>query len=188
MVIDRLGLAGIEVVPPTPRIIDNLAARNIHITDAPLTDLPMGRAEGGIYGAILEELTASDHCDAVIAVQGSTAAYSEESVRERILAARRGDKPLAVFLGPRASESLRVLQEGGVAAFRTPEACADAVRAYCDWCAPHAPVSGKPEQMAVLRRAVAAAGRGILSERAAATLLTSIGVPFCAIPGHPIGT
>jgi len=177
MVIDRLGLAGIDIVAPTPRIIANLAARNIHITDAPLTDLPMGRAEGGIYGAILEEFTASDHCDAVLAVQGSTAAYSVESVRDRILAARRGERPLAVFLGPRARESLRVLQDGGVAAFRTPEGCADAVRAYCDWRAPLPPTCATPEQMIELNRAVAAAGRGNLSEHAAATLLASIGVP-----------
>lgn len=186
MVIDRLGLAGIELVPPTRQIIEKLAAKDIHISAAPLTDLPMGRAEGGIYGAILEELTASDHCDAVVAVQGSTAAYSEESVRERILAARRGEKPLAVFLGPRAGESLRVLQEGGVAAFRTPEACADAVRAYCDWRAPLPPVAGEPKQMAVLRRAVAAAERGILGELAAATLLGNIGVPF--VPAQVIGS
>jgi len=178
MVIDRLGIAGVDVVPPTPQIISNLAAKNIPITDATLTDLPMGRAEGGIYGSILEELTASDHCDAVVAVQGSTAAYSAESVRERVLAAPRGDKPLAVFLGPRAGESLRVLQEGGVAAFRTPEACADAVRAYCDWRAPQPLISGKPQQIVALDRAVAAAGRGTLSERAAATLLSRIGVPF----------
>ncbi len=177
MVIDRLGLAGIDIVAPTPRVIANLAARDIPITDAPLTDLPMGRAEGGIYGAILEELTASDHCDAVLAVQGSTAAYSVESVRDRILAAQRGERPLAVFLGPRAGESLRVLQDGGVAAFRTPEACADAVRAYCDWRAPLSPVRATPDQRIALDRAVAAAGRGILSEHAAATLLASIGVP-----------
>jgi len=178
MVIDRLGLAAIDVVPPTPQIIRNLAAKNIQITDATLTDLPMGRAEGSIYGSILEELTASDHCDAVIAVQGSTAAYSEASVRERVLTARRGDRPLAVFLGPRASESLRMLQDGGVAAFRTPEACADAVRAYCDWRAPQPPISGEPEQITALNRAVAAAGPGTLSERAAAMLLSNIGVPF----------
>ena len=178
MVIDRLGLAAIDVVPPTPQIIGNLAAKNIQITDATLTDLPMGRAEGGIYGSILEELTASDHCDAVIAVQGSTAAYSEASVRERVLAARRGDRPLAVFLGPRASEALRMLQDGGVAAFRTPEACADAVRAYCDWRAQQPPVSGELEQITALKRAVSAAGPGTLNERAAATLLSNMGVPF----------
>jgi acyl-CoA synthetase (NDP forming) len=65
-----------------------------------------------------------------------------------------------------------------VAAFRTPEACADAVRAYCDWRAPQSPVSGDALQIVAVNRAVAAAGRGTLSERAAATLLSNIGVPF----------
>jgi len=71
-----------------------------------------------------------------------------------------------------------VLQEGGVAAFRTPEACADAVRAYCDWRAPQPLVFGEADQIIALNRAIAAAGRGALSERAAATLLSTIGVPF----------
>jgi acyl-CoA synthetase (NDP forming) len=37
---------------------------------------------------------------------------------------------------PQADESLKLLADAGIAAFRTPEACADAVRAYLDWHAP----------------------------------------------------
>jgi len=35
MVVDQLGLAGIEVVPPAQPVIDELAGKGIHITDAP---------------------------------------------------------------------------------------------------------------------------------------------------------
>jgi acetate---CoA ligase (ADP-forming) len=47
-------------------------------------------------------------------------------------------KPLAVFLSPQADASLKLLHDAGVAGFRTPEACADAIRAWRDWRTPAA--------------------------------------------------
>jgi len=179
MVLDRLGLAAIELVPPPPALIARLAAKKIRISDAGLIDLPMGRADQGAYAAILAELMTSDHCDAVIAVQGSAATYTPEVMHSRILATLRGSKPLAVFVPPRADQALRILQEGGVAAFRTPESCADAVRAYFDWRAPREPVSTTAHTRSMVAQAVRSAGRGVLNAYDAARLLAAIGVP-CA--------
>ena len=178
MVIDRLGLANIDIVPPTPAIIENLAKKKIRITDAPLIDLPMGRAEGGAYSTILSELLHSDQYDAVLAIQGSNATYMPEVMQERILSAQRGMKPLAVFIGPRAETALKILQDGGVAAFRTPEACADALRAYCDWREPASPIVIDPDRMNALRYSVHNAARGVLNEYDSARLLAGIGIPF----------
>ncbi|MGH8666041.1 MAG: acetate--CoA ligase family protein [Burkholderiales bacterium] len=178
MVVDRLGLSGIALVPPPARVVENLSARRIRTTDARVIDLPMGRADGGAYAAVLDQLIASDHCDLVLAVQGSNAAYSPESVRERVLAAKRGGKPLAVFVGPRAERALSLLEEQGVAAFRTPEACASAIQAYLDWHAPQ-PRASVPETLArVLRAAIRAAGGGWLNEYEAAKVLAAVGIPF----------
>lgn len=178
MVVDRLGLSGIEVVPPPPQVISSLAAQGISISDAPLTDMPMGRAEGPVYPAILNALLESDHCDAVIAVQGSTASHKPESVRTRVLAARLGSKPLANFLGPSANEALGILQQAGVAGFRTPESCADAVRAYCEW---RAPLVHPPADDATVARVDAALhslrGRAV-NEHEAAGALATLGIPF----------
>src|SRR5205814_4668185 len=55
---------------------------------------------------------------------------------EPILGAKRAAKPLAAFLTPQAERSLVLLAEQGIAAFRTPEACADAFAAYFSWRAP----------------------------------------------------
>jgi acyl-CoA synthetase (NDP forming) len=180
MVVDQLGLAGIEVVPPPQAMIDELAGKGIHITDAPLTDLPMGKADGPVYPTLTRALYASDHCDAIIAVQGSTAAQRPDSVRERTLEAGRGPKPLASFLGPAANEALGILQRGGAAAFRTPEACADAVRAYCEWRAPllHPPVDDAVK--AKLDAALQALSGTAVNERAAAQLLGTLGIPLAA--------
>src|SRR5690606_17108417 len=117
MVLDRLGLAGIEAAPPPPAMVDRLAARRIRIHPSPVIDLPMGRADGGSYAAVLDVLLASEHCDVVLAVLGSNATHAPQSVRERILAAKRGAKPLAVFAAPRARRALALLQAHGVAAF-----------------------------------------------------------------------
>lgn len=136
MIVDRLGQAGDEIPAPPEKLKVELAEKGIDISDSPLIDLPMGASEGGRYATVLSGLLASDHCDAVISVIGSTASSRPQILVERILCAERTDKPLAVFLAPHAEEGLRLLQEAGVAGFRTPESCADAVHAYLNWRAP----------------------------------------------------
>ncbi len=184
MVADRLGVAGIELVPPPARVVENLAARRVRIRPTPMIDLPMGRADGGAYAAVLDALLASDHCDLVLAVQGSNATFTPESVRDRVLAARRGAKPLAVFVGPRAERALLLLQEHGVAGFRTPESCAAAIQAYVDWRAPQAPAPVPPDLARILRAALEAAGGGWLNEHEASKLLAAVGIacaPACVV-------
>jgi acyl-CoA synthetase (NDP forming) len=151
MVVDRLGTLGAEVVAPSPVVIERLAAKDIPVAPVPLTDIPMGRSEGGRYTAILGELLASDHCDAVVSVVGSSSRNTQVIVERVLNAGSRGAKPLAVFLAPRAEEGLALLEENGVAGFRTPETCADAVNAYLGW---RAPVERGPRA----DREVAAAG------------------------------
>jgi acyl-CoA synthetase (NDP forming) len=43
---------------------------------------------------------------------------------------------MAAFLAPHAETSLGLLTNAGVAGFRTPESCADAIRAWRDWTPP----------------------------------------------------
>lgn len=120
-VVDRLGLSGIETVAPG--------------SDAPIIDLTMA-ATPQKYAATLEELLASPECDAVLAVVGSSAQFHPQLAVEPILAAKRAAKPLAAFFTPHAEGSLKLLAQAGIAAFRTPEACADAFAAYFSWRSP----------------------------------------------------
>ena len=122
-VVDRLGLSGIETVAPG--------------SDAPIIDLTMA-ATPQKYAATLDALLASPECDAVLAVVGSSAQFHPQLAVEPILAARRAAKPLAAFFTPHAEASLKLLAAAGIAAFRTPEACADAFAAYFSWRAPRA--------------------------------------------------
>lgn len=175
MIADRLGALG-DIVPEPPAALrTRLADAGIEISDSPLIDLPMGTGEGGRYARILTELLESDHCDAVISVMGSSARSKPEMICERVTGARLGAKPLAVFLAPQADECLGMLHAAGVAGFRTPESCADAMHAYLRWRAPaSAPQVPEPELAAA--RDVAESGGG-WDERRAGELFAAIGVP-----------
>ena len=135
-VVDRLGLFGVDVVPPTDTVVNNLARKNITIPRTRLTDLTLAGARKEIYSAVLNELLASGHNDLVLAVVGSSAALHPQIAIEPIAEASSQGKPLAAFLAPHAETSLGLLATAGVAGFRTPESCADALRAWRDWAAP----------------------------------------------------
>ena len=135
-VVDRLGTFGVDVVPPSDKVVENLAQKKITIPRTRLTDLTLAGAKKEIYSAVLNELLASDHADLVLAVVGSSAALHPQIAIEPIAEAPRLGKPLAAFLAPHAETSLGLLASAGVAGFRTPESCADAIRAWRDWRAP----------------------------------------------------
>jgi acyl-CoA synthetase (NDP forming) len=122
-VVDRLGLLGIETVSPDGK--------------SPIVDLTMA-ATPQKYRQVLEQLLDWAGCDAVLAAVGSSAQFHPEFAVEPILGAKQTDKPLAAFFTPHAERSLALLAERGIAAFRTPEACADAFAAYFAWRAPRA--------------------------------------------------
>jgi len=188
-VVDRLGLAGVEVVPPTDAVVESLAQKKIVINRARLTDLTLAGARKEIYSGVLNALIASDHCDLVLAVVGSSAQYQPHIAIDPILEAQRDAKPVAVFCAPQADASLALLAENGIAGFRTPEACADAIRAWRDWRAPvDPPVPDAPRAAAA---AAAIRNRPRLNELEACRAFEALGVPCAAsevitTPGDPV--
>jgi len=154
-VVDRLGLAGIELVGPRP--------------DAPIHDLTM-TATPQVYRETLEKLLASEECDAVLAAVGSSAQFHPQLAVEPILSVSVKSKPLAVFMTPHAERSLALLAEKGIAAFRTPEACADAFAAYFSWTSPR-------QGTGLDEREVAFPGKGEVSEDPF-RLIEALGIPI----------
>ncbi len=174
-VVDRLGTLGVEIVPPTDRIIANLARKKVRIGKARLTDLTLAGAKKEIYSAVLNELLASDHCDLVLTVAGSSAQFQPQIAVEPIIAAQPKTKPLAVFLAPHADASLALLRDAGIAGFRTPEACADAIRAWRDWNAPLAAPVPDAGRIAQAQRLLGHSRR--LNEIEACKIFAALGVP-----------
>lgn len=152
MVVDRLGLAGHHLVGPPEEMRAALAAGGIAIPEAPLIDLPMGASGPVPFGSTLQAMDAADHADALLAVLGSSARNQPERALAHIRPVRR---PLAVFCAPQADAALALFAAQGIAAFRTPEACADALGAYLAWRAPAMAPDAKlpPDAAALLARA-----------------------------------
>ncbi len=175
MVVDGVGLRGDAVVGPTPEMRARLAAQGTVISDAPLIDLPMGGGKGQ-YTTVLKELVASDHCDAVVAVLGSTARLRPTQVNENVLDVYDGSKPIAVFAAPQADEAIRICDEAGVAAFRTPETCADALHTFLNWRAPK-PVEAVPvDAWRKAADALYAVGAPRLDEAQACEVFAALGI------------
>ncbi len=156
-VVDRLGMFGIETFAPNSR--------------SPIVDLTM-TATAEQYTAVLDDLLASPQCDGVLAVVGSSAQFHPQLAVEPIMGSKNNAKPLAVFLTPHAERSLALLAEHGIAAFRTPEACADALAAFFAWRSPLArAAAASTEWPPDLPR------RGPLDEAQAFVLFASLGIP-----------
>ncbi|HEV7822091.1 MAG TPA: CoA-binding protein, partial [Burkholderiales bacterium] len=176
-VVDRLGTFGVEVVPPSDLVVENLAQKKITIPRTRLTDLTLAGAKKEIYSAVLGELLKSDHADLVLAVVGSSAALHPQIAIEPIAEAERGGKPLAAFLAPHAETSLGLLSNAGVAGFRTPESCADAIRAWRDWTPPiETPASDKTRLAAAMTLMTAMPGLQI-NEFDACKVFAALGIP-----------
>ena len=162
-VVDRLGMFGIETVAPNSK--------------SPIIDLTM-TATAEQYTAALDDLLASPQCDGVLAVVGSSAQFHPQLAVEPIVRSKRNAKPLAVFLTPHAERSLALLAGRGIAAFRTPEACADALAAFFAWRPPRTrTASACAEWPPDLPR------RGRLDEARAFALFSSLGI---AVAEHAI--
>ena len=154
MVVDRLGLASVSFAPPPPPVINRMITLDLRIGEGPVIDLTMAGARPDVYGPVLKDLIASDDSDVVVPVVGSSAQFRPEvAVSPIITEAKQGVKPVAVFCVPEAGESLKALAEAGIAGFRTPESCADAVRAYLDWRAPAAQPSPRVATKAAVETA-----------------------------------
>jgi acyl-CoA synthetase (NDP forming) len=179
-VVDRLGTMGVEVVAPPAELVDGLAERGVTIPPGPLTDLTHAGTRADVYGAVLDELIASDHCDLVLAIAGSSAQFQPEiSVGPLIRAAK--DKPVAAFLAPHAEAGLAQLADAGVAGFRTPESCADAIKAWVNWTAPAgAGLDTDPTVVESATRALEVFAGRRPNELESAAVFDALGVPTAA--------
>jgi acyl-CoA synthetase (NDP forming) len=176
-VVDRIGTYGVDVVGPTDALVAALAQKNIIISKSRITDLTLAGAKKEIYGGVLNALLASDHCDLVLAVAGSSAQFQPQIAVEPLIEADRRDKALAVFLAPHAEASLKLLASAGVAGFRTPESCADAIRAWREWTPPAEIPAPDTGRAAAAGKLLASAAQEQLNEQQACAVFGALGVP-----------
>lgn len=137
LAVDALGVLGIEARRPDAAAAAMLDAAGLP-SHARLLDMTLAGTRADRVIAGLAGLRAAADTDLALCVVGSSAQFRpKDAVGGIVEAAQTPGKPIAAFLAPQAEASLRLLAEAGIAAFRTPEGAADAIRAFCDWRAPH---------------------------------------------------
>jgi acetate---CoA ligase (ADP-forming) len=129
MVVDHLGVLGIDVQPPSAQTFARLAERGAPARTARIVDLTLAGARYEVMRAALETLTEAREHDVLIVVIGSSARLDPEMAVRPIIELADAGLPIAAFLAPDAPRALESLTAAGVPCFRTPEACADTVSA-----------------------------------------------------------
>jgi len=180
-VVDNLGMRGLVAATPPDAFVAHMAERGLRVRQAPIIDLTLA-ATSAQYQDLLEQLLVSDWCDAVLSVAGSSAQFHPEVAVQPLVRARKpGDKPVAAFLAPEAMASLQVLQREGIAGFRTPESCAEALALFL-----RRPAAGRPAgDSPAIDWPAGLPAAGALTEYEAGQVFASLGVPVAAMRQVP---
>ncbi len=157
MVVDRLGTLGIAT--------------------AAMVDTTLAGARKDTVVAELDRARAADDADVTLAVIGSSAQFKPQDALAGVIAST-GPRPIAAFLLPEAPASLRLLAEAGIAGFRTPEVCADAVRCLLEWQVPRGIVATR--DLSAVRALLPAP-----DEQAARTVFAALGLANHAVAVDP---
>ena len=127
MVVDCLAMRGAQLPGPSAQTISRLAAIGVQTGPGALIDLTLAGTRYDVMKGALDIVLAAPEFDVVVAVPGSSARFHPDLAVKPIVECACAEKPLAAFVVPAAPDALRLLRENGVSAFRTPEACADAI-------------------------------------------------------------
>ena len=136
MVVESLSDANIEVIDPGPSISKVMKKNNIPYDNNKLVDLTIVGTKAEVVNDVIQEFMNNDNCDLVIMVVGSSAKFRPDQAIDPLLKWVNNSKPLAVYVAPDAPKALELLNKNGIASFRTPESCAEGIKAYLDYKAP----------------------------------------------------
>ena len=130
MVVESISSSDIEVINPGPSMSKLMKQYNIPYNDNKLVDLTIAGAKPEIVNDVIKEFMENKNCDLVVMVVGSSAKFRPDQAIEPLLKWANNSKPLVVYVAPDAPEALQLLNENGIACFRTPESCAEGIKAY----------------------------------------------------------
>jgi acyl-CoA synthetase (NDP forming) len=180
MAVDRLGVAGLTPAPLPDDAVARIEAEGGLISNGPLLDLTYKGATKENTDRVLKEIMDSDSNDAAVMVIGSSAQFNPEVSVQSLLKFAGMAKPLGGFLVPEAAESGRLLTEARIPCFRTPENCADAMRAFLRWREP-TPIRANPSiDLKDVRAALSAADTKTLDERQCRVVFDALSIPQVA--------
>ncbi|MCK9920282.1 acetate--CoA ligase family protein [Microbacteriaceae bacterium K1510] len=178
MVADQLGTFGIGVEGVGEKSRAALKEKGIVIKPGRIADLTLTGTRYDTVRTIMDELLVSPDTDILVSVIGSSAEFFPQQtvapIVDTVKAAKPGHAPVAVFLVPHAEEAMKMLAEANIACFRTPEACADAIRA---WSERRPPRALQEASLPTAASAQICGKTGRWTERDALELFSACGIP-----------
>lgn len=172
MVVDQLGVRGIDVTPATPATLERLAAAGVSVPPGRVLDLTLAGTRYDVMKTVLDVLLEAPEFDLIVSVVGSSARFQPNLAVQPLLDSAHHPRPLAAMLVPDAPGALAMLTSAGVPCFRSPETCADAIAAVAARRPPGTPAAPQP--------ATSVAPRPI-SEADAYGVLDALGVPHAPV-------
>ena len=130
MVVESISSSDLEVIDPGPSMSKLMKKYNIPYNNNKLVDLTIAGAKPEVVNEVIKVFMDNKNCDLVIMVVGSSAKFRPDQAVDPLLKWANNSKPLAVYIAPDAPEALELLNKNGIASFRTPESCAEGVKAY----------------------------------------------------------
>ena len=130
MVVESISSSDIEVIDPGPSMSKLMQKYNIPYNNNKLVDLTIAGAKPEVVHEVIKVFMDNKNCDLVIMVVGSSAKFRPDQAVDPLIKWANNSKPLVVYIAPDAPEALELLNKNGIASFRTPETCAEGVKAY----------------------------------------------------------
>ena len=136
MVVESLSSTDIEVIDPELLISKLIDRYNIPLNKNKVVDLTIAGTKPEVVSDAIKYFMDDNDCDLVVMVVGSSAKFRSDQAVEPLIKFGKYKKPLAVYIAPDAPEALKLLHQHDIACFRTPESCAEGIRAYLNTKAP----------------------------------------------------
>lgn len=179
MVVDQLSLRGVEIAGCSANARKILSAKDIPLGNGKLVDVTLAGTRYETMKAVVSELINDPETGALLVAIGSSAQFNPElSITPIIDAVAESGSSAAPVFGlplPDAPRSIELLEAGGVPAFRSVEACADALALTLNGTPPESrPRPHLPEKVA---KQLDAATPGLLNEIEAGKVFHALGVP-----------
>lgn len=182
MVVDALASNGLEMAPDLPEVERNLSAHGVKSGGPGLIDLTLAGTRPDLVRGVLDALIASDEVDAIAMVIGSSSQFHPELAVAPLRGFAATAKPLGIYLVPAAEASRQMLTQEGLAVFRTPESCAEGLRARLMRRAPRDEASEDVEFARAVHALLDASAGATLDEIASRAICDLLGI------GGPKGT
>ena len=120
MVVDQLGIRGLDAEPASAATLAKLAVVGIQVNPGRIVDLTLAGARYDVMKGALDILLQSPEFDLVVAVVGSSARLQPELAVKPIIDSAGSAKPLVAMLVPEAPQAIAQLTAAGVPCFRSP--------------------------------------------------------------------